>query len=650
MVVNQSEIINNTTVHTNVQISEHLSDILKSIPTEPGCYLMKDCADRILYIGKSKNLRNRVKSYFQIKSDHSPRIRLMIKQTRDIEIIITDNEREALTLESNLIKTNKPYFNILLKDDKKYPYLCITWSDKYPRIYITRKRRNRNKLDRYYGPYVDVGLLRSTLFHVKRLFPLRQRPRPLYKDRTCINYSIGRCPGVCQEKLTSTEYHKTIEKVAMIFQGRTEELKELLTLQMYKYSKREEFELAAKIRDQINGLDQLTGEQKMTVTDSSVSRDVIGIASNSKMASIQIFQMRSGKLIGRLGYIADSEGINDEIVLQKIIEEHYSLVDPVEIASQILVQYALPQAELIAEWLTEIKTQKVQLIKPLRGKKSDLVDLVTRNATFELSRITNSHEKQLLALEDLAQLLELNELPRRIEGYDISHIQGSDAVGSQVVFIDGLPAKQHYRRYNIKSSAVHLGHSDDYMSLAEVIRRRFKRWSRAKSELDDFEQLKHREISTLHLDGMNDWPDLICIDGGKGQLSAVLEALRELKLEEDVNICSLAKQQESVFLPGEHEPIRSDKNQLGIILLRRLRDEAHRFAITHHREKRTKRMNKSRLSEIPGLGPRRIKELLSHFNSVDAIQLASVKELEATPTLGKRCAKDVWTFFHPSSD
>ena len=626
-----------------------LESRLRDIPAEPGCYLMRDGDDRILYVGKSKSLRSRVRSYFRSRHDLSPRIRLMTRQVCEIEFIVTDSEAEALALESNLIKNHQPHFNVLLKDDKKYPYLCITWSEPYPRIFITRRRRFRSPLDRFYGPYVDVGLLRRTLFLVKRVFPLRQRPRPLHPDRTCLNFSIGRCPGVCQEMITSQDYHRTLRKVAMVFQGRSDELQTLLKQQMERYAERLDFESAARVRDQLQGLDQLTADQKMSLPDSSVSRDVLALASDERVAAVQLFQMRAGKLVGRLGYTADASGLEPGVILQRVIEEHYSQVDSVEIPPELLVQHELPQQDLLEEWLTEQRERKVQIHWPQRRQKADLIELVQRNAEFELLRAKQSQEQQALAMEDLAQLLELSIAPRRIEGYDISHIQGSDAVASQVVFIDGLPAKQHYRKYKIRSSSIRSGHSDDFMAMAEVIRRRFRRWARAKAEGADLAALRQRGGSALQTDGLNDWPDVVMIDGGKGQLSAVMEALRELDLQEELQVCSLAKQREEVFLPGESQPLDSEPDQLGVALLRRLRDEAHRFAVSFHRQQRGERMKRSRLSDIPGLGPKRVKELLAHFHSIDAIQLASIERLSQAPGVGPSLAREIHGFFHPDS-
>jgi excinuclease ABC subunit C len=640
-----------------LQQPERLKARLGEVPSEPGCYLLRDSEDRILYIGKAKLLRPRVRSYFQSGSGHghSPRISLMVRQVCEIEFIVTDSEAEALALESNLIKQNQPHFNVLLKDDKKYPYLCITWSEAYPRIFITRRRRFRSPLDRFYGPYVDVGLLRRTLTLVKRVFPLRQRPQPLYRERTCLNYDIGRCPGVCQEKISSEAYHHTLRQVAMVFQGRNEELLELLNEQMGKYAERLDFESAAGVRDQLQGIDTLTADQKMSLGDSSVSRDVVALAADDRVAAVQLFQMRAGKLVGRLGFTADAVGADGQPlepgrILQRVVEEHYSQVEPVEIPPELLLQHALPQQPLIEEWLAERRGRKVKLAVPQRQQKADLIELLERNASYELQRAQRGAEQQLLATEDLAQLLELPSPPRRVEGYDISHIQGSDAVASQVVFIDGLPAKQHYRKYKIQSSSIRSGHSDDFMAMAEIMRRRFRRWAQAKAEGADLGELRRAASTTLHTGGLNDWPDVVMIDGGKGQLSAVMEALRELNLHEELVVCSLAKQREEVFLPGAKDPLESEPDQLGVQLLRRLRDEAHRFAVSFHRQQRGERMKRSRLSDIPGLGPKRVKELLAHFRSIDAIQLASPEQIAAAPGVGPALARQVWDYFHPSDE
>jgi len=625
---------------------ELLKSRLSEIPKSSGCYLFKDIDSNLLYIGKSKKLRSRVSSYFNNYSDLTPRLSLMVRQITEIEIIVTDSEYEALNLESNLIKTNKPYFNILLKDDKKYPYLCITWSEKYPRIFITRRRRNRNNLDRYYGPYVDVGLLRRTLFTIKKIFPLRQRPRPVYKDRTCLNYSIGRCPGVCQEVISSDDYKKIMKQVSMIFQGRNDDLEIFLQKKMLQFSNDLDYENAAKIRDQISGLKLLTESQKISIPDSSINRDIFGIVSEKNVASIQIFQMRSGKLIGRIGYSQKLNNEDENLILQKILEEHYMNVEPVEIPSEILIQYNLPKQATIEDWLTELRKKKVKILIPKRNKKHETVEMVLKNAKLELDRILNGIQDNESSIEDLAQILELSEQPKRIEGYDISHIQGSDPVASQVVFIDGIPSKQHYRKYKIKDPNIFVGHSDDFASIYEVIHRRFKKWSRFKKSGGDFSILNDKTNSKLDNELLSDWPDLIMIDGGKGQLNAAIKALKELNLEEEVTICSLAKKNEEIFIPGFTKSLDTDENQKGVLLLRRVRDEAHRFALSFHRDKRSKRMNRSQLSQISGLGPSRIRELLEHFKSIDAIRIASKEDLSKVKGLGKNSVNDIYEYFN----
>jgi len=625
---------------------ELLKSRLSEIPKSSGCYLFKDIDNNLLYIGKSKKLRSRVGSYFNNFLDLTPRLSLMVRQITEIELIVTDSEYEALNLESNLIKTNKPYFNILLKDDKKYPYLCITWSEKYPRIFITRRRRNRNNLDRYYGPYVDVGLLRRTLFTIKKIFPLRQRPRPVYKDRTCLNYSIGRCPGVCQEVISSDDYKKIMKQVSMIFQGRNDDLEIFLQKKMLQFSNDLDYENAAKIRDQISGLKLLTESQKISIPDSSINRDIFGIVSEKNVASIQIFQMRSGKLIGRIGYSQKLNNEDENLILQKILEEHYMNVEAVEIPSEILIQYNLPKQATIEDWLTDLRKKKVKILIPKRNKKHETVEMVLKNAKLELDRILNGIQDNESSIEDLAQILELSEQPKRIEGYDISHIQGSDPVASQVVFIDGIPSKQHYRKYKINDPNVFVGHSDDFASIYEVIHRRFKKWSRFKKSGGDFSILNDKTKSKLDNELLSDWPDLIMIDGGKGQLTAAIKALKELNLEEEVTICSLAKKNEEIFIPGFTKSLDTEENQKGVLLLRRVRDEAHRFALSFHRDKRSKRMNRSQLSQISGLGPARIRELLEHFKSIDAIRIASKEDLSKVKGLGKNSVNDIYEYFN----
>ncbi|MBW4442512.1 MAG: excinuclease ABC subunit UvrC [Plectolyngbya sp. WJT66-NPBG17] len=626
---------------------ERLEARLKEIPQEPGVYYMRDHTDQILYIGKSKRLRSRLRSYFN-GHDTRPRIALMMRQVVEIEVIVTDTEAEALALEANLIRQHQPHFNVLLKDDKKYPYLCITWSEPYPRIFITRKRRMAKERDRYYGPYVDSRTLRTTLHLVKRIFPLRQRPQPLFKDRPCLNYDIGRCPGVCQAMITSEDYRKTVQKVAMIFQGRTRELEESLAAQMEKAAEDLNFEYAARLRDQIAGLKSLSADQKVALPDDTVSRDAIALAADDQHACVQLFQIRAGRLVGRLGFIADSQSGEYGAILQRVLEEHYQTVDPVEIPAEILVQHELPDSEMLAEFLSQSKGRKVSIVAPQRQTKAELIEMVERNAGFELARTQKFADRNAQAMQDLAEVLDLPELPRRIEGYDISHIQGSDAVASQVVFVDGLPAKQHYRHYKIKNPEVRSGRSDDFASMAEVISRRFRKYATAKAKGETL--IPEKQDSTLRSHTLSDFPDVVMIDGGKGQLSAVVNVLREMNLLEDIKVVSLAKQREEIFLPGESFPLETDAEQPGVQLLRRLRDEAHRFAVSFHRQQRTTRMRRSSLDEIPGLGLHRQKLLLAEFRSVDYIREASPEQLATVPGIGIQIAKQVYRYFHPSDE
>ncbi|BAT51677.1 excinuclease ABC subunit C [Nostoc sp. NIES-3756] len=614
-----------------VKDPERLEARLSEIPPEPGVYFMRDGSDRIIYIGKSRKLRSRVRSYFRDGYNKTERIVTMVKQVTEIEFIVTDTEAEALALEANLIKQHQPYFNVLLKDDKKYPYVCITWSEDYPRIFITRKRQLGKEKDKYYGPYTDSGLLREILRISKRIFALRQRPQPLFKDRPCLNYDLGRCPGVCQQLISPEEYRKTVQKVAMVFQGRTQELIDILSEQMNKAAEALNFEVAARIRDQIGGLKSLTAEQKVSLPDDTVSRDAIALAANEQHACIQLFQIRAGQLVGRLAFVADSHA-EPGAILQRVLEEHYQTAESVEIPAEILVQHDLPDTEILADVLTQRKGRKVTIFTPQRQVKAELIEMVERNAQYELQRMQKMGDRNHQATQDLADILDLPDLPHRIEGYDISHIQGSNAVASQVVFIDGLPAKQHYRHYKIKNPTVTIGHSDDFASLAEVIQRRFR---------------KYAEDPQLQRAGNPDWPDLVMIDGGKGQLSSVVAILQEMNLLEDLRVISLAKRREEIFLPGESQPLETDAEQPGVQLLRRLRDEAHRFAVSFHRQQRSDKLKRSRLDEIPGLGHHRQKQLLAHFRSVDYIRQATPSQIAEVPGIGPRLAQAIYDYFHP---
>jgi excinuclease ABC subunit C len=622
---------------------ERLAARLQEIPPEPGVYFMRSGNGDILYIGKSKKLRSRVRSYFRQIEKLSDRIALMVHQVAEIEFIVTDTEAEALALEANLIKQHQPHYNVLLKDDKKYPYVCITWSEDYPRIFITRKRRATQQRDRYYGPYVDTRLLRYTLHIIKGVFPLRQRRKPLFKDRPCLNYDLGKCPGVCQSLITPEDYHQIVQKVAMVFQGRSDELAVSLQGKMDKAVERLDFEQAAQYRDQMKALSSLHAGQKVALPDDTISRDAIALAADDQHCCIQLFQIRAGKLVGRLGFFADARSGTSGAILQRVLEEHYTTVEALEIPAEILVQHELPEPEILADWLSEQKGRKVSLINPQRQHKAELIEMVERNANYELERTQRVSDRNTQALQDLARILALSELPKRIEGYDISHIQGSNAVASQVVFVDGMPAKQHYRHYKIKNPEVTIGHSDDFASMAEVIGRRFRKYQRSATE----QHLPWSEFK-YQVAAQPDFPDLLMIDGGKGQLSAVVRVLQDLDLLDVVKVVSLAKKREEIFLPGESQPLKTEAEQPGVQLLRRVRDESHRFAVSFHRQQRLKSSRRSRLAEISGLGFQRQKQLLAHFHSIDYIREATVAKLAEAPGIGSGLAQEIYNYFHPN--
>jgi excinuclease ABC subunit C len=611
---------------------ERLENCLREIPAESGVYLMRDRHNNILYIGKSKKLRSRVRSYFRDSDNLSPRIALMVRQIVEIEFIVTDTEAEALALEANLIKQHQPYYNVLLKDDKKYPYICITWSEDYPRIFITRKRRLTDAKDRYYGPYVDSRSLGITLDIIKKVFPLRQRSQPLFKNRPCLNFDLGRCPGVCQQLISPEEYHQTMQKVASIFQGRSGELIETLEREMTEAATDLNFELAATLRDRVDALKSLHAGQKVSLADDTISHDAIALAADEKHCCIQLFQVRGGRLVGRLGFFADARASDRGNILQRVLEQHYDRVEGIEIPAEIIVQYELPEGEILTEWLQKKKGRKVILTVPQKQTKAELIAMVERNARYELERTQKQDDRNLQALEDLAEILDFAELPKRLECYDISHIQGSNAVASQVVFIDGIPAKQHYRHYKIKNPEVKIGHSDDFASMAEVIERRFKKYAN---------RINHDKINLNE-----DFPDLVVIDGGKGQLSAVVNILQQIDLFDTVRVIGLAKKKEEVFLPFQSESLDTDPERAGVQLLRRLRDEAHRFAITFHRQQRLKQSRRSILEEIPGLGFQRQKQLLAHFHSIDYIREASVEQLQEVAGIGSALAEEIYNYFH----
>ena len=606
-----------------LQDSERLALRMSELPVDPGVYLMKDLEGAVIYIGKAKNLRNRVRTYFQAGTEHSPKTQIMVQQVADFELILTDTEAEALTLEENLVKDRQPRYNILLKDDKQYPFLCITWSEEYPRILVCRPRGYRKPKDKYFGPYVDAGALHETVKFLKRVFPLRQRPTPVFKDRPCINYDMGRCPGICQRLITPADYRKTIEEAQQVIQGKTDELVQALAVRMGDAAEELHFEAAAKFRDQIQNLEMLSERQKMSIPDPGISRDAVALAADSYRVVVQIFQVRKGKLIGRLGFSFQATQEEPGPLLQTVLEKHYRSLDPEDLPLEILTQHELPTPELLEAWLSESKGRKVTIKAPQRQMKAELIELVVRNAELELQRLTRSSDVHQQALVRLMEVLDLPSPPQRLECYDISHIQGTDTVASRVVFVNGKPCKADYRHYKIRDPKIQAGQPDDFASMAEVIGRRFKP--------NQSEEL----------------PDLVVIDGGKGQLSSARAVMEELGVDHLPTI-GLAKRMEEIFKPQQSKPILLDHRDVGLQLLQQIRDEAHRFAITYHRNLRGKRMTTSALDEIPGLGPSRQDSLLKQFSSVPKLCKASIEEIAGVPGISQKLARVIYSHFHPS--
>lgn len=584
-------------------LSETLRDRLDQLPTTPGVYLMKDARGTIIYVGKAVNLRSRVRSYFREDKGHSGKVRAMVRQIVDLETISTDTEVEALVLENTLIKRHRPYFNILLKDDKTYPYLKLTLNEAYPRLIVTRRRLADG--GRYFGPYPDAGAMHATLRLIKQLFPLRQRPKPQFRDRPCLNYAIGRCLGPCQGLVSKEDYREVVRKVEAFLSGRHRDLVKELEASMREASMALDFERAASLRDQIQAIAKLMEQQKVDA-DTDADQDVIGLAADESTVSVQVFQIREGRLTGRREHDLDREGSDLPEVLGAFIGLFYS--DSETVPAEILVREEPPEAELLAEWLSSRRGAKVRLKVPQRGDKEKLLRMAETNAQQALERGRLSRWAAIergpqAALAELGAALNCPP-PRRIEGFDISHAQGSDTVASMVVFIDGKPAKDQYRRFKIRT----VEGIDDFASMREVVTRRY------------------RKLTEPDTEGW-DAPDAILIDGGKGQLNSAVAALDALGL--DLPIFGLAKQFEEIYLPGRKDGIQLGDRSPARFLIQRLRDEAHRFAITFHRNLRGKRMTRSILDEVPGLGEKRKTQLLKRLGSVEAMRGLSAEAIAA---------------------
>jgi excinuclease ABC subunit C len=607
-------------------VTPDLEATLKKLPDRPGVYLMRDARGEVVYVGKAQSLRHRVRSYWQ--KAHGPmeghRIRAVIDRIADVEYTMTDSVSEALLLEASLIKRYRPRFNVRLKDDKSYPYIKITMADDFPRVERTRKLVEDGS--RYFGPYASASSVDESMNLVRRLFPFRTCTIDI-KDgqralqRPCLLYHIKRCQGPCIEAVSKADYGDQISQIELFLEGRQETVVKALSADMKAASDRTDYEAAAAARDKIRAIERTMESQKMAAF-SKTELDLIGLARQDNQAAIQLFAIRNGTMIGRDVFLLDAaREAPDEEVLSSFIEQFYARATSVP--SQIYVPLALPDALDLEAFLAVRRGGPSRLHVPQRGEKRELLALATRNAgetlAREQARWLADQGKTLVALEELAEALGLPGPPMRIECYDISNVQGSDSVGSMVVFEEGKPRSGEYRRFRIKTVVG----ANDFASHQEVLRRRFRR-ARTGEEGND-EELR--------------WamPDLVIIDGGKGQVAAAKEVLDELGLH-DLPVAGLAKEREELFLPGESVPIVLPPTSTALYMVQRLRDEAHRFAITYHRDLRAKRQIHSAFDDLPGVGPKRRRALLRVFGSAKRVREAPVEQIAAVPGIGPSLA------------
>ncbi len=660
-----------TTTRTNhpSEAPVPLEGRLAALPTAPGCYVMKDARGQVIYVGKAKTLRDRVRSYFGAPKSLTPKTRELVSHIADFEVVRTDTEREALLLESELIKRHQPKYNIRLKDDKSYPFLKIT-NDEWPTIVSTRRVLDDTKKGaRYFGPFADAGAAFVTLKVLQRAFPYRKpsapcRDKKLTGDwtRACMYHHIGQCLGPCIGATTQEEYRVVLDNVGRFLSGKSDDFLAERRAKMERAADELDFETAARLRDEVQDLERITERQKIVVPGAT-DADVLGLARGAGGdACVQVSELRGGKMLGAQHYLLDAHIDDaDPDILQTFVTQHYTVAPETTIPPQLILHYALPDAETVIEVLRARRGKPVTLAVPQRGDKRKLVEMAAKSAAGNLEqerlKWLNDEQKTTMALTELATALDLPGLPLRIECYDISHSQGTNQVAAMIVFEGGKPKKSDYRKFAIKT----VEGNDDFASLQEVLRRRFKRAqeslaaaqealgvSDALVPLDALDtatagEIAATEASAAPLDEKSaSWarlPDLIIVDGGKGQLSSVLETLREL----DVNLptVGLAKENEEIFLRENPVPVILPRNSQALFLVQRVRDETHRFAITFHRQKRGKSALKSSLDDLPGIGPTRKKALLRHFGSPKRIREASIEELSAVDGISRGLAEKI---------
>jgi excinuclease ABC subunit C len=596
-----------------------LEEKLQSLPDRPGVYLYKDARAQVIYVGKAASLRGRVRSYFQESRPHDPKTDALVRQVTDLECIVTDNELEALMLEANLVRRHRPRYNIILRDDKHYPFLKLTTDEEFPRLVVARRVQNDGAT--YYGPFYPATAMRETLRLTRQLFPLRTCSIRIdgRLERPCVQYYIHRCNAPCTGWETAEGYGKTVRDVERFLEGKDDDLARTLTAEMETAATELKFERAAVLRDQIQSLNKVRERQKI-ISIEQVDQDVIGLVRQGNEACVELFFVRRGRLVGQEAFFFDRvAGSPDGEILSAFLGQFYG--KSVVPAPEILLSEEIPDAELVAEWLSGLAKRRVQLHVPQRGARREFVAMAEQNAALALQNHLLSREnRQQLVLEELQRGLGLPAQPNRIEGYDISSIQGDEQVGSMVVWENGDMKKDDYKRFRIRTVAG----ADDFASLEEMLRRRFRRGLEQASAL----------------------PDLVLIDGGRGQLNVGLKVLQDLGLDY-LPVVSLAKQREEVYRGESLHPLVLDPTSPALHTLQKIRDEAHRFAITYHKKLRTRRTIQSVLDAIPGVGPTIRTSLLKTLGSARRVRESSVAELAAVPKVTPKLAQRIYEHFHP---
>ncbi len=616
-----------------MEISPELRLTLDTLPEKPGCYLMKDAKGEVIYVGKAVNLRRRVRSYFHASARQNPKTRRLVAHIASIEWITVGSELEALILEMNLIKKHRPRYNVRLKDDKRYPYIKVHWQDPFPKVTVTRRVEQDGAC--YFGPYASVWAVHQTLDVLRKIFPFLTCNRPITgKDpRACLYYDIGLCSAPCIGAISQEDYRRMISDLCEFLKGRTEPIVRRLQKEMHEAAEKLEFEKAARLRDQIEAIHKIVERQRV-VSQSGLDSDVLALARDKDQACVEVFFIRGGKLIGREHFVLENTAdVPDPKVLAEFLKQFYGSAG--QLPPQVLLPHEVEEAELIREWLNdERRGVHVEISIPKDEEQRALIELAAQNAAETLAALQAQQaaaaHKQTEALAALQEALGLSEPPLRIEGYDISHLHGTAAVGSMVVFEQGVPKKSHYRRFNIRTAA-----GDDFGSLEEVLTRRLSRWKAAREAAQSPVPQKRPDPSFARL------PDLMLIDGGKGQLARTLKVLRRFGLENEVFALGLAKAEEEIYLPGKKEPLRLPRNSPALFLLQRVRDEAHRFAITANRKRRVRIGLASALENVPGVGPARRRALLKRFGSVEGVRAATVDEIAALPGFSRKLAQSI---------